>query len=307
VDVRAWILPALVVAGCGGDVTREHQLENQVAELQRRLAANEAQQQRLLGELRAHGVIVHAESPANEAEAVARTIAELELALDRLDGAKENRDTVTGQTAMNIIDTALQRLRAQGTPALTALLAAAEAAHATRQAALLECYGKVGGVAATSMLLTIAGEVKRPPALRLQAARSLIEVDPLAAIPVVESFLQEGTPLPELYLLVHLLGATGRAEVVPLLATALKDCRDRSVRCHAATGLGNFKTETAVATLAAAAVGDEYPAVRTNALRALARAADAARVRETAAKVLAKDTDPAVRAAANEVAPAAGR
>jgi hypothetical protein len=46
--------------------------------------------------------------------------------------------------------------------------------------------------------------------------------------------------------------------------------------------------------------------VRSNALRALARAADAARVRATAAEVLARDPDPAVRAVANEVAPASG-
>jgi HEAT repeat protein len=306
---RSWIVAVLCAAACDGDSPKAaaDRLEGKVAELERRLAASEAQQQRLLGELRQHGITVHAEPPANDAEAVARTVEELEAALGRLDGAKENRDTVQGQSAMDAIDAALQRLRAQGPPALRALLAAAEAAPTARQPALLECYGRIGGVAAVPELLAIAGGATRPPALRLQAARSLIEADPVAAIPTVRSLLQEDKPLPELYLLVHLLAATARPEVVPLLATALHDCRDRSVRCHAATGLGNFKDEAAAAALAAAAIGDEYPAVRSNALRALARAADAARVRETAAAVLAKDTDPAVRAVAKEVAPAAGR
>jgi hypothetical protein len=153
------------------------------------------------------------------------------------------------------------------------------------------------------MLLSIVGDAARPPALRLQAGRSLIAIDPLVAIPTVDSLLAEPALLPELYLLVHLLAGTGRTEAVPVLVSALQRCRDRSVRCHAATGLGNFANEAAVAALAAAALGDEYPAVRSNALRALVRAADAARVRETAALVRAREQDPAVRAVADEVAP----
>ena len=301
---RSWIAAVLCAAACSGDASR---LEGKVAELERRLAASEAQQQRMLGELRQHGITFHAEPPANDAEAVARTVEELAAALARLDGAKENRDTVQGQSAMDAIEAALQRLRTQGPPALRALLAASEASPPAQQPALLECYGRIGGAAVVPELRAIAEGATRPPGLRLQAARSLIEADPVAALPAVRSLLQEVEPLPELYLLVHLLAATARTEVVPLLATALRDCRDRSVRCHAATGLGNFKDDTAAAALAAAAVGDEYPAVRTNALRALARAAGPARVRETAEAVLAKDTDPAVRAVAKEVAPAAGR
>jgi HEAT repeat protein len=142
----------------------------------------------------------------------------------------------------------------------------------------------------------------------VQAARSLLEIDPLAAVPVVESLLQAVPPPPDLYLLVHLLAASGKVEALPVLTAALQNSRDRSVRCHAATGLGNFRSEPAVAALSAAAVADEYPAVRTNALRALAKVAEAGQVRAIAEQVIARDQDAAVRAVARELAPAeAGR
>ncbi|MEO6597248.1 MAG: HEAT repeat domain-containing protein, partial [Planctomycetota bacterium] len=178
------------------------------------------------------------------------------------------------------------------------------AAAPTQQAALLECYARVGDAAAGPNLLAIAREKGRAPGLRVAAARSLIEVDAGSGIPVVASLLQEASPLPDLYLLVHLLAGTGKVEAIPVLAAALQQNGDRSVRCHAATGLGNFKGTASIEALAAAATADEYPAVRTNALRALARVAPAERLREVAERLATSDPDPALRAVARELAPA---
>jgi hypothetical protein len=303
-NAAAAAFAAAVLAACGGEPDA---LRDRVAELERRLDARDALDQRLAAALREHGIRFHADAPANTAEATARALADLEAALDRLESAKVHQDNIAGQSAMTAVDTALATLRQDAANALAALLARAEAAAPPRQAALLECYGKVGGAAAVPALVALAGTSAKPAALRVQAARSLVEIDPPAAIPAVESLLQEAAAPPDLYLLVHLLAASGRAEALPVIASALRQSRDRSVRCHAATGLGNFRGEPAVAALAAAAVEDEYPAVRTNALRALAKVAATERVRAVAEQVLARDQDAAVRAVARELAPDGGR
>jgi HEAT repeat protein len=147
----------------------------------------------------------------------------------------------------------------------------------------------------------------RGATLRIGAARALLAADAAAGVPAVAELLRDGGSLPDLYLLVHMLAGTGRPEALPVLADALRRSGDRSVRCHAATGLGGFRDATGVDALAAAAVGDEYPAVRVNALRALARAASPERVREVAERVAASDADASVRTVARELAPAAER
>lgn len=294
-----------MLAACGG--VADPNLADRVTQLERRLDAEDAQQQRLLATLREHGIVFHPDPPKDAAESMARALEDLELALARLESAKETQDNAKGQSAMAALETALQTLRQDPAAAMKALMAKAEAAAPAQQASLLECYARVGGAAAAPELRAIATATQRPPGLRVAAARSLIEVDARTAIPAVASLLQEATPLPELYLLVHMLAGTGVVEVVPVLAAALQQNRDRSVRCHAATGLGNFKTGAAVEALAAAAMGDEYPAVRTNALRALARAGAPERLREVAEHVRTNDPDSAVRAVAAELVSKTGR
>ena len=287
------------LAACGADAT-----EDRVAALERRLAAAEAREQRLLAALREHGIPFRAEPPKDAAEATTRALEDLEHALARLESAKVSQDTEQGQNAMAALEAAMQTLRQDAAAALPAVLAKAEAAAPARQAALLECYARIGNAAAAPALLDLATATARPPVLRVHAARALVPVDAPAAIRAIEALLREAAPMPDLYLLVHLVAGTGRPEAAPVLAQALHEHRDRSVRCHAATGLGNFQGEAPVAALAAAAVADEYPAVRTNALRALTRVASAQRLREVAEQVAARDADAAVRAVARELTPA---
>lgn len=299
-----WLLVAAASAACGGE--RAAELADRVAALERRLDAADAQQQRLVAALRENGIAVPKGPPRDAAEAREQAIDELASALVRLQSAKETQDNTKGQNAMAALERTLAVLR-QDPASLPALFARAEGAPPAEQSAWLECCARAGGAAAAPQLLALVGAADRPPALRSAAARSLLTVDPAAAVPAIASLLQEPSPLPDLYLLVHLLAGTGKAEVVPVLTAALQHSRDRSVRCHAATGLGNFRGAVAADALAAAAVADEYPAVRTNALRALAQAAPGERLREVAARVAANDADAGVRAVARELAPAADR
>lgn len=279
----ALTLAAFACGGCGDD--RAAALEQRVHELERQL--QQAQQS-----LRQHGLA------ADAAElAAAPTVQRLQDALGELAAAKLTLDSGRGQAAMAAIEAALLQLRQQPAQALPALRAAAAAAPADRQPELLDCLARVGGAAVAGELAALLGDAAALPAMRLQAGRSLLEVDPPAGIAAVDALLQRQLPaLPELYLLVHLAAESGRAEAQPVLLRALVD-RDRSVRCHAATGLGRFAGPASVEALAAAAAGDEYPAVRANALRALQKL-DAARAAAVAAQLLGTEQDAAVRAAA---------
>jgi len=302
----ASVAAGVALAACNGDAAPAAALEARVAAIERRLEVADAQQQRLLTTLREHGIAFRAAPPGSAAEATARALEDLDQALGRLESAKVNQDGAMGQGAMTALEAALQTLRQDPGAALPALLARAETAPPVRQAALLECYGRVGNAAAAPALLQLASSPARPPGMRVQAARALIEVDADAAIPAVDALVHEAGALPELYLLVHLLAGTGKPAAVPVLVAALAQSRDRSVRCHAATGLGSFRGDASVAALATAATADEYPAVRTNALRALAKVAAAERLRAVVEQVVADDADAAVRAVARDLLPAAG-
>lgn len=280
------MLGAAVLAGCGG-AARERELQAQVAELQ-------AQQQRLVAKLQAAGVAVPGVAAADD-------LAALLAAIDRLEQAKDAGDVDGGQRAVTALQVAQQDLQRRGAPALAELWDAALTATARRQPALFEVYGKLGGPAVAPQLLSLAADAARPAAVRGLAARVLIDVDPVAAAPLVGRLVAESPVFPDCYLLVHLLAQSKHAAALPVVVEALARSADRSTRCHAATGLGLFPGEPAAAALIAAATGDEYPAVRTNAVRALAKVAAPERVREVAARLEANDADAAVRAAAREV------
>jgi hypothetical protein len=287
-------------AACGGESA-------QVAALTERIAALEALQERLHATLREHGIVFRTAAPRDAAEAVTQAIDDLDMALGRLQAAKEAQDQSKGQQALAAGETAMTVLRSHVAEALPKLLARAEAAPEPMQQAWFECFGRVGGPAGVPALQAIANAAERPASLRAAAVRALVGLDPLAAIPAVAALLLEPKPVSDLYLLLHMLASTGRTEAVPLLIAALQKNSDRSVRCHAATGLGNFPGEAATEALAAAAIGDEYPAVRTNALRALVKAAPGERVRDVATRVAAADPDAGVRTVANGLVPASGR
>ena len=298
---RSW-LPALLaaagLAGCGGD----QRLAERVASLERRLDDADAKQQQLLAALRDHGIVVRIGAPRDAAEALAWALDDLDGILARLQSAKDSQDQGKGQDAMTALERCLESLR-QHPGVMPALLARAEAAAPLQQPALLECSARVGGTAAAPALLALVRAAERPAALRGSAARALFAVDAGAAIDATKALLQEKAPLPDLYVLVHLLGSTGKPEAMPLLTAALQQNGDRSVRCHAATGLGSFAESAAVDALAQAALGDEYTAVRTNALRALARSSPGERLRDVAGRVAANDADAGVRAVARELTP----
>lgn len=281
---------------CGGE---DAALAGRVAELERKLADAEAAQQRLLAVLREHGIVVHSAPPRDAAEAMARSLEDLEAALVRLQAAKDTQDQTKGQGAMAALEAALVALRQDRAAALPAVLAKAVAAPGPQQAAWLECAARIGGADAVPALRALAGDPSKAPELRVAATRALVGADAAAAIPAVSALLAEPT-LPELYLLVHLLAASGVGDAAPVVIQALQH-PDRSVRCHAATGLANFPMPAAVEALATAALGDEYPAVRINALRALARAASVERLRDVAGRVAGADTDPGVRTVAREL------
>lgn len=292
----------VLFASCGGDTSA---LERRVASLEQRVAAGEQREQRLAALLRERGIAYEPAPSADDGDPLPRALRQLQAALDRLDSARDQQDVVQGQSAMQALEQALGELRRDAARSMPALLAAATGASAARQAALLDCVAKVGGAAATSPLLALANDAQAVATLRSAAVRALIAVDPAAAAGPTAQLLATSPVPPDGYLLVHLLAGTGHPSALPVLVEALARSPDRSVRCHAATGLGQFAGETAAAALAQAALGDEYPAVRTNALRALPKAATAERARAVAAKVAADDRDPAVRAVARELTPAA--
>lgn len=293
---RSLVLVLAALAGCG---------DARVEALQQRLRALELQVEAQRTALQQHGIPVYAGPARDAAEQVERQVAALQQALDDLESAKDTRDATRGQTAMQTIDAAIRDLQQQPQLALPALLAASQQAPAQRQPAVLECYARVGGAGVAPELLALLGDPAQPAGLRQQAGRSLLACDPGAGIAAVGDLLAGRiAPLPELYLLVHLAAATSRPEAVPVLLTALQHSQDRSVRCHAATGLGNFPgTADALAT---AATGDEYPAVRANALRALQKL-DGARAAAVATELLQRETDASVRAAATAVQTAGKR
>ncbi|MBK8098750.1 MAG: HEAT repeat domain-containing protein [Planctomycetes bacterium] len=278
---------AAVLAGCGG-AARERELQAQIAELQ-------AQQRLLSAKLKEHGVAVAGATVADD-------LAGLIAAIDRLEQAKDAGDVDGGQQAVTALQSAQQILQQRGALALAELWNAALTATSRRQPALFEVYGKLGGPAAAPRLGALAADAAQPAALRGLAARVLIEVDPVAAAPLVGRLAAESPVFLDCYLLVHLLAQTRHAAALPVVVEALARSADRSTRCHAATGLGLFPGETSVSALIAAATGDEYPAVRTNAVRALAKVATPERLRELLAPIEAKDTDAAVRAAARDAA-----
>jgi HEAT repeat protein len=254
--------------------------------------------------MREHGIVFYA-TPRDAAEALAREVDAIDAALQRLQAARDTQDHGQGQSAMAALERAIAALQARP-DALPALIARAEAAPAPRQVGWLECAARVGGPAAAAPLLQLVGDAARAGALRAAAARALIAADVVLAAPAIGALVREPIAVPELFLLVHALAATGRAEAVAVLIAALQH-PDRSVRCHAATGLGNFRSEPGADALAAAVAGDEYPAVRTNALRALPRAAGAERWRSVVERAAGSDVDAAVRAAAKDVLTNAGR
>ena len=297
-------LAAALLPACARE---DHGVAQRLEQVEQGLRELQARQELLLAELREHGLAVRAEAPADDAARRRRSLEDLDAALGRLASAKETLDNERGQSASEVIDRSIAALQQDREHALPELLALAEAAPPARQAALLECYGRVGGAAVAPELLAIVQASSRPGVLRVAAARTLLAVDPAAGVPAVAGLLREAGELPEAYLLVHLVGATARPEAMPVLVEALRASGDRSVRCHAATGLGAFREPASVDALTAAATGDEYPAVRVNALRALARAAAPEHVREVATRVGASDDDPGVRKVARELAPAAQR
>ena len=299
----AIVLAGASFAACGGGAHASPALADRVEALEQRLAAANAQQERLITTLRDHGIVFHAEPPRDAAEATERALDDLDSALARLLSAVQSQDVGKGQNAKAALDAAIAALRRDPGSALPALMARAEVAAPLQQAELLGCYAQVGEAAAAAGLLAVAAATERPPGLRVAAARSLIAVDAKAGAPVVAAMLREPTPLPDLYLLLFQLAKTGIAEAAPVMVTALQQSSDRSVRCHAATGLGEYGTPESVDALAAAAIGDEYPAVRTNALRALVRVAPGERLRAVAEQVLANDAEASVRAVARELAP----
>lgn len=281
---------AALLAACGG--------QSGVAALEQRVLQLEQRLQRQEQALQQQGIRVYGEPAKDAAEQVGRTVAALQDALDELESAKDTRDTGRGQAAMQRIEQHLGELRQQRALALPALLQAATQAQPPRQPALLECYARIGGAEVAAELARLLTDPTASAPLRQQAGRSLIECDAPAGIAAVHDLLQgRAPPLSDLYVLVHLLAGTGSKDVVPVLIEALQRSTDRSVRCHAATGLGNFPGRAASETLAAAVAADEYPAVRANALRALTRI-DAAQAAALAPAVLAREQDPAVRAAA---------
>jgi hypothetical protein len=296
-----WASVAALAAACGHDAS----LDSRIAALEQRADAAAAEQQRLAAVLREHGIVFHAGAPRDAAEAQARALDELDRALMRVQSARESQDHEQGRNALAALQLALERLREHG-DALPALLAKAEVAPPARQPDWLECAARAGGAGSAGALAAIARDPAKPPGYRVAAARALLTADAAAAVPVVAELLREPTALPDLYLLVHMLAATARPDVAPVLVDALRRSADRSVRCHAATGLGGFRDTDAVEALATAATGDEYPAVRVNALRALVRAAPPERVREVAARA-ANDADAAVRKVATELADPAKR
>ena len=279
----------LLLAACG---------DARLAELELRVQQLEQQLQQKDALLQQHGIRTY-DAPAKDAgERAARAVAALQDALAELERAKDTRDTGRGQAAMTAIDQTLQQLREQREMALPALLTTAQSAPAPQQPALLECYARVGGAGVSAQLQTLLADAAQSPGLRQQAGRSLLECDPAAGLQAVHDLLRGRTaPLPELFMLVHLVAATNLPDAVPVLIEALQTSQDRSVRCHAATGLAGYATAAAGDALAAAVTGDEYPAVRANALRALSRI-DASRAAALAPAVLQKEQDPALRAAA---------
>ncbi len=303
-SLHRWTTAAATVAlaACGGAAG----LEARVVALEQRVAGADAEQQRLLAALRDHGITVHVAPPRDAAEAAARALDDLDAALARLLTAKQTQDEEQGRSALAAVERATEELR-RHPDALGLLLVRPDAAPPARQTALLEAGARVGGAAAAPPLLALVRAGDRAGSLRVAAARALLTVDPAAGVTAVAELLRAPGPVPDLYLLVHLAAATGRADAVPLLVDALRANTDRSVRCHAATGLGAFREPIAVDALVVAATGDEYPAVRVNALRALARAAAPDRLRDVAAAVAASDADPGVRSVAREVAPPANR
>lgn len=281
-----------VLAGCGG-AARELELQAQIARLQ-------AREQQLLAQLKEQQAVVPAAKPGDD-------LAALLAAIDRLEQAKDAGDVDGGQQAVAALQAAQQQLQRRGAPALSELWDAAPAATSRRQPALFEVYGKLGGPAVAAPLLALAADSARPAALRGLAARVAIDADPVAAAPLIRRLVAETPVFPDCYLLVHLLAQTRHAAALPVVVEALARSADRSTRCHAATGLGLFPGDASVEALIAAATGDEYPAVRTNAVRALAKVASREQLREVAARVEAKDADAAVRAAARDVGAGGGK
>lgn len=293
-------LALLAVAAACGD-GRIAELEQRLQRLEQQVARQQTEARdrdaRLAAELKGHGILFQPAPPADDAEAVGRELEVLSAALVR---RLQAGDAAAQQAAMAAVDQSITALRGRLTLALPHLQAAIATAAGPEQGGLVEVFGRLGGAGVVPVLREWLLDAARPAAVRGQAGRSLIALEPAAAPGVVAQLLRSKAPPPDLYLLVHLLGGTGRSDAVPVLIQALQ-YSDRSVRCHAATALGAYRDEAAVAALVSASTGDEYPAVRTNALRALAKVADPARAAAVKAKVLASEQDAAVRAAAAEL------
>lgn len=311
--IVAVIAAAVALGGCGEDAAsqaRIRDLEARLAKSESELAERRRFDDVLDQSLKQRGIDVPRPMPATdsripptlEADVEGLTIAHLavESATEAKNEVEYNR--ARAEEAARIAS--LRRQPSRAIPALLRLLSLNEAQGSVNEAAYyLSVAVAVDPNAMNAELARLIVDPARPSGLRAEAGRALVVHDRPRAITLISKLLGPGGgAFPELFVVVHELGQTRDPAVLPVLAQALRESRDRSTRCHAATALGLQPGDVSFRALAQAARSDEYPAVRINALRALTHASsDASAVRSIAQEVLDSDAPKEVKAVAQEV------
>jgi HEAT repeat protein len=146
-----------------------------------------------------------------------------------------------------------------------------------------------------SALFGAAGE---DPAVRIAALEPLMAYRDAETFDLLRTAYLDPAPFDGRYHVVRALGESGRPEALPLVRDALGAGRAPSLRCAGATALGAFVAGPEVRSeLSGLAFGDPDPAVRLNALLALARS-DAPEAEEALRRAAAGGDPEARRAAA---------
>lgn len=196
-------------------------------------------------------------------------------AIGRLRALRAAREIPPGGVGDAAYADALDRLRAQAPAALHYVEEAAldRRENPWLRVDLLNLAAARRDDATRRFLLLLFSDREEPPRIRLAALAALGPYRDAETFEALRRAYEDPAPFEGRYQICAALAATGRPEALPILEASLEPSRPLDVRCHAAEGLAHFADRPeARERLARLAREDAAPAVRQNALRALARA-----------------------------------